>query len=128
MRARCRAPPRTTALDTHTHTRVVARPCRGAILYHRFHRRGLRVAMQALLDFRGFRLVRHPHPPPQACLSTARSARVQIAMPLLPLSEGSIVYGSNDKGATVHNDDSAFSELMRACAEEVRLSMAWTAR
>jgi hypothetical protein len=50
----------------------------------------IRVPMQALVDYRGFRLV---------------------ARPLLPLSKDSIVYGSSDAGGSFHCDNAAFNDV-----------------
>lgn len=54
----------------------------------------------ALVDYRGFRL---------------------IAMSLLPVNEGTIVYGSNDGGRTVHDDDKFLRSKMKRAAEILNL-------
>jgi len=60
----------------------------------------VRVTMQAIIDYRGFRLV---------------------AMPVLPLSKGKLVYGSPDAGKTVRTDDAVFVERMRVLAKQLHL-------
>lgn len=53
-----------------------------------------------LVDYRGFRLV---------------------AMSLLPISKSTLIYGSDDAGKTVHNDDPEFSNLMKEAASIINL-------
>ena len=45
-----------------------------------------------------------------------------IAMPLLPLRGGRLVYGSADGGESVHNSDARVNALMRAAAEDLHLA------
>ena len=55
----------------------------------------------AIIDYRGFRVV---------------------AMSLLPIRDGRLIYGSDDCGKTVHNDNPAFSEKMRIAGEKLNLA------
>jgi len=56
----------------------------------------IQVPWQTIVDYRGFRIV---------------------AMPILPLADSELIYGSNDAGKTVKNSDAKFSEWMKAaCA------------
>jgi hypothetical protein len=45
-----------------------------------------------------------------------------VAMPLLPLKDAELVYGTCDAGKTMHNSSDAFYEVMRAAAKELHLA------
>lgn len=53
-----------------------------------------------LVDYRGFRLV---------------------AMSLLPISKKTLIYGSDDAGKNVHNDDPLFANIMKEAASVINL-------
>jgi hypothetical protein len=72
---------------------------RGATNIFPFHSLGIRVPMQALVDFHGYRLV---------------------AMPLLPLRK--LIYGSDDGGHTVHRSDALFNARIARAADELHLA------
>ncbi len=59
----------------------------------------IRVPMQAVLDYRGYRIT---------------------AMPFLPLKE--LVYGSSDGGENLKSSDNLTNELMKRCAESLHLA------
>ncbi|PRP84981.1 hypothetical protein PROFUN_07366 [Planoprotostelium fungivorum] len=61
---------------------------------------GLSYPMMALVDYLGFRVV---------------------AMAVLPIDKTTLRYGSDDGGATVHDDDAELSEKMRVAAERLKL-------
>lgn len=58
------------------------------------------VPIEVILDFNGYRL---------------------IAMPLLPLKGGRLVYGSEDGGQTIHNDEPSVDQLVRFAAKHLHL-------
>lgn len=72
---------------------------KGVIGYFKYFSMGLRVPMQALVDFRGFRLV---------------------AMPYLPLQN--MVYGSSDGGRTLLMENEQFNSIMKEAANSLHLS------
>jgi len=74
---------------------------KGAINMHKYYNKGICVPMQALVDFHGYRLV---------------------AMPLLPLKGGKLIYGSKDTGKTIRHDDPRFNEFMKEIAADLHLA------
>jgi len=74
---------------------------KGAINMHKYYSKDIYVPMQALVDFHGYRLV---------------------AMPLLPLKGGKLIYGSKDTGTTIHHDDERFNQCMKEIAEDLHLA------
>ena len=54
------------------------------------------------------------------CLPCFSGYRV-IACSLLPLSESSLKYGSDDGGRTIHTDEPALNEHMKTAAEHLNL-------
>lgn len=60
----------------------------------------LHFPLQALIDYRGFRL---------------------IAMPWLPITKSTIAYGSDDGGKTAHADIGELNELMKRAGKYLRL-------
>ena len=65
----------------------------GAISYFSFYGLGVRVPMQALVDFAGFRV---------------------IAMPVLPISPSQApIYGSHDSGKTIHTRNAKMNAIMK---------------
>eukprot|EP00753_Platysulcus_tardus_P018257 PLAT6799.1.p1 GENE.PLAT6799.1~~PLAT6799.1.p1 ORF type:complete len:1510 (+),score=553.32 PLAT6799.1:376-4530(+) len=73
---------------------------KGARAYLQANVRKLRTPLMALLDFRGFRL---------------------MASALLPLSSGSLAYGSDDQGRTVHMDNPELNQLMAEAAAVINI-------
>ena len=57
--------------------------------------------LQTIVDYKGFRIV---------------------ALPLLPISKETIIYGSCDAGVTVHNEDPVAAELMKQAAIHLHLA------
>jgi hypothetical protein len=53
-------------------------------------------------------------------LSLPNSYRL-VAMSLLPINKTTLIYGSDDAGKSVHNDDPAFAELMKDAATMINL-------
>lgn len=74
---------------------------KGAINMYKYGKLGITVPMQALVDFHGYRLV---------------------AMPLLPLKGGKLIYGSKDTGETIHHDDEKFNQWMIQIAGDLHLA------
>ncbi|GAB5355140.1 hypothetical protein AAMO2058_000180600 [Amorphochlora amoebiformis] len=74
---------------------------KGAINMHKYYKKGICVPMQALVDFHGYRLV---------------------AMPLLPLKGGKLIYGSMDTGNSIHHDNSKFNQSMKEIAQDLHLA------
>ncbi|CAN0104683.1 unnamed protein product, partial [Ectocarpus sp. 4 AP-2014] len=62
--------------------------------------RGLRYALQCLIDYKGFRMT---------------------AQAVLPVSSKSLRYGSSDGGKTVHNDDESLAKKLEAAAKKLNL-------
>jgi hypothetical protein len=60
----------------------------------------LNTPLMALIDYKGYRLV---------------------AMSFLPISKGSLVYGSSDAGKTIHNDAPPVVPLMRKVGKKIEL-------
>lgn len=60
----------------------------------------LNTPLMALIDYKGYRLV---------------------AMSFLPISKGSLVYGSSDAGKTIHNDVPAVVPLMKKVGKKLNL-------
>lgn len=61
----------------------------------------IQVPFQTIVDYRGFRLV---------------------VMPMLPLADSTLVYGSDDGGRTVHNSDTKFSDWMETAGDKLGLA------
>jgi tetratricopeptide (TPR) repeat protein len=79
--------------------KVAGHELKGMMSYADCQVPGLGLPMMALVDFMGFRL---------------------IAMTLLPLAKGSLIYGTADAGKHMHADP-AFCELMAVTAERLNL-------
>lgn len=60
----------------------------------------LNTPLMALIDYKGYRLV---------------------AMSFLPISKGSLVYGSSDAGKTIHNDAPPVVPLMKKVGKKLNL-------
>eukprot|EP01124_Arcella_intermedia_P007744 TRINITY_DN14795_c0_g1_i2.p1 TRINITY_DN14795_c0_g1~~TRINITY_DN14795_c0_g1_i2.p1 ORF type:complete len:549 (+),score=143.34 TRINITY_DN14795_c0_g1_i2:117-1649(+) len=76
--------------------KVAGNELRGLISYFNCHIEDLNVPLMALVDYRGFRL---------------------IAMSILPVGEGTIIYGSCDAGRNIHATNERLNELMARAAE-----------
>lgn len=74
---------------------------KGAINYYRFRRLGVVVPIQATVDFWGYKL---------------------SAMPFIRLAKQSLIYGSDDGGATIHADEAAFNLVMKKVATQLHLA------
>eukprot|EP00466_Bigelowiella_natans_P018136 jgi/Bigna1/77067/fgenesh1_pg.45_\ len=72
---------------------------KGAINMYKYHVKKIRVPMQALVDFHGYRIV---------------------AMPLLPLKK--MIYGSKDAGKIIHRSDEKFNKIMEEIADDLHLA------
>jgi Clustered mitochondria len=83
---------------------VAGHELKGLVAYFSLGIEAINVPMMALVDYRGFRL---------------------IAMCLLPISKGSLKYGSNDAGRTVHCDNRRFARVMRRAGRELNLRKHW---
>eukprot|EP00007_Cunea_sp_BSH-02190019_P003726 CAMPEP_0174236740 /NCGR_PEP_ID=MMETSP0417-20130205/5774_1 /TAXON_ID=242541 /ORGANISM="Mayorella sp, Strain BSH-02190019" /LENGTH=1527 /DNA_ID=CAMNT_0015315423 /DNA_START=44 /DNA_END=4627 /DNA_ORIENTATION=- len=88
----------------HAAWKVAGHELKGNIAYYGLHMKELNNPMMALVDYRGFRL---------------------IAMSVLPLSKGTLIYGSNDAGRTVHNDNKTFRRLMKKAGQRLNLKPHW---
>eukprot|EP01127_Copromyxa_protea_P018085 TRINITY_DN5615_c0_g1_i5.p1 TRINITY_DN5615_c0_g1~~TRINITY_DN5615_c0_g1_i5.p1 ORF type:complete len:1747 (+),score=336.92 TRINITY_DN5615_c0_g1_i5:29-5269(+) len=73
---------------------------RGLMCYYNCHIPQLHLPLMCLVDYRGFRLV---------------------AMSLLPINKNTLIYGSDDAGKNVHNDDPEFASLMKEAASLINL-------
>ncbi|CAB1111176.1 unnamed protein product [Ectocarpus sp. CCAP 1310/34] len=73
---------------------------RGATHYLATRIRGLRYALQCLIDYKGFRMT---------------------AQAVLPVNKESLRYGSDDGGKTVHNDDESLAKKLKAAAKKLNL-------
>ncbi|CAN0090674.1 unnamed protein product, partial [Ectocarpus sp. 13 AM-2016] len=73
---------------------------RGATHYLATRIRGLRYALQCLIDYKGFRMT---------------------AQAVLPVSSESLRYGSSDGGKTVHNEDESLAKKLKAAAKKLNL-------
>lgn len=74
---------------------------KGAINMYKYHVKGIRVPMQALVDFHGYRI---------------------IAMPLLPLKGGELIYGSRDAGKTFKRSSDDFNQKMQEIAADLHVA------
>jgi hypothetical protein len=70
------------------------------VAYATTHIDELNYPMIALLDYKGFRV---------------------IAMSVLPITKATLLYGSDDGGATVHAEDEELNRLMKAAARRLNL-------
>lgn len=70
------------------------------VAYATTHVEELNFPMVALIDYKGFRV---------------------IAMSVLPISKETLLYGSDDGGATVHADNEELNNLLRAAAKRLNL-------
>ncbi|CAM9422490.1 unnamed protein product [Ectocarpus fasciculatus] len=73
---------------------------KGATHYLATRIRGLRYALQCLIDYKGFRMT---------------------AEAVLPVSSKSLRYGSTNAGRTVHNDDENLAKKLKAAAKKLNL-------
>ncbi|CAN0043531.1 unnamed protein product, partial [Ectocarpus sp. 12 AP-2014] len=73
---------------------------RGATHYLATRIRGLRYALQCLIDYKGFRMT---------------------AQAVLPVNKESLRYGSSNAGKTVHNDDESLAKKLKAAAKKLNL-------
>ncbi len=73
---------------------------KGAIHYFNCNLSNLRIPLMALIDYKGFRMT---------------------AQAVLPLSPGSIIYGSADAGVTVTNSDPKFNKVMEQAAKKLNI-------
>ena len=74
---------------------------KGVMGYHSCFLKNFNLPLMAIIDYRGFRL---------------------IAMSLLPIKNGRMIYGSADGGLTVHDDNPEFSEKMKIAAKRLNLA------
>ena len=86
--------------DDGAAAKVSDRELKGLMTFFSLDLPGLFFPMMALVRYRGFTLV---------------------AMTLLPVDRSTLVYGSHDGGATVHNSNKRFSELMQIAGERLNL-------
>ncbi|CAM9842696.1 unnamed protein product, partial [Ectocarpus sp. 6 AP-2014] len=73
---------------------------RGATHYLATRIRGLRYALQCLIDYKGFRMT---------------------AQAVLPVNKESLRYGSSNGGKTVHNEDEGLAKKLKAAAKKLNL-------
>jgi len=74
---------------------------KGVMSFHNCFLKNFHLPLMAIIDYRGFRVV---------------------AMSLLPIKDGRLIYGSDDCGKTVHNDVPDFAEKMRIAGEKLNLA------
>ena len=74
---------------------------KGVMSFHNCFLKNFHLPLMAIIDYRGFRVV---------------------AMALLPIRDGRLIYGSDDCGKTVHNDVPDFAEKMRIAGEKLNLA------
>lgn len=73
---------------------------KGSVHYYNAGVKDLHLPLMAVIDYKGFRMT---------------------AQALLPLGEHSLVYGSADAGATVHNSNEKFNTIMEKAAKSLNL-------
>lgn len=73
---------------------------KGLMGYYQCQIEGVHVPLCTLIDYRGFRL---------------------IAMSILPLYYGGLVYGSNDGGLSIHADDPLMNHMMKRAAKKLNI-------
>jgi hypothetical protein len=92
--------------------------------YFPFFKQGLRVPMQALVDYCGYRVI-GIYPPSISLLVSVLIVLFLlccVAMPVLPLRpDAPPVYGSNDAGKTIYAEDPKFNELMKKVGSHLHL-------
>ena len=80
--------------------KVAGHELKGLIQYFNTSLPELCVPLMALVDYGGFRL---------------------IAMSILPISEGTIIYGSNNSGVTIHKVNPQLNAIMKEAAQQLNI-------